>query len=187
MAQRETVKVEQVAYGFFCAVLIPLGLGCILFLRDYNPKISLIYIVLVFGSAWLADAGGLFAGKLFGKHKFAPSISPKKTVEGVIGAVALGTGGSLLLTYLCAEVLPLFDFAIQINYWALAVVTLVASCISIFGDLSASLLKRQFGLKDFGHILPGHGGIMDRFDSILLVAPLFLLMAEYFPWIITTM
>ena len=187
LLRRETVKIEQVAYGFFCTVLIPLGLGCILFLRDYNPSISLIYIVLVFSSAWLADAGGLFAGKLFGKHKFAPAISPKKTVEGVIGAVVLGTGGSLLVTFLCVEVLPFFDFPIQINYWALTGVVFLASCISIFGDLSASLIKRQFDLKDFGHILPGHGGIMDRFDSILLVAPLFLFMLEYFPWFITTL
>jgi phosphatidate cytidylyltransferase len=132
------------------------------------------------GGAWLSDTGAYFAGRAIGRHKLAPQISPKKTVEGAIAArflrhspCCLSRGCySLMVSFIGYRLIFLFE-----NFLHDANLTTV----SILGDLSASVIKRQYGVKDYGSIMPGHGGVMDRFDSALTVAPLVYLISQWVP------
>ena len=122
---------------------------------------------MVFGGAWLTDTCAFFAGKLCGRHKLCPNISPKKTVEGAIGGV-LGTTILFLAYGYALQQLA----GITVHYLHLGVLAVCAGIVSEIGDLTASMIKRELKLKDFGNVMPGHGGILDRFDSLLFVAPL---------------
>ncbi|WP_144391650.1 phosphatidate cytidylyltransferase [Pleionea sediminis] len=124
---------------------------------------------------WGADVGGYIFGKLFGKHKLAPSVSPGKTWEGFLG----GLGLSLVVAFVGSYLL---NFKIN-DYFIFAGSVIFITVISVFGDLFVSLLKRQENLKDTSHLLPGHGGILDRLDSSLAVAPFFLLIFSFQGWI----
>ena len=120
-------------------------------------------LLSVFIMVWVCDSGAYFSGRFFGKHKMSPQLSPKKTVEGAIGGV--------LLTILAAFIVNHF-VTIATAWWAVTVLALLAAIGAIVGDLFESYLKRSFGVKDSGNILPGHGGFADRFDSFIMVAPL---------------
>ena len=133
------------------------------------------FVVLILAYAWGGDTCAYFAGRAFGKRKLAPVVSPKKTVEGAIGGVL----GSMVLGVLVTVIYVQFFgrllgfMGMRGGYYALvAVLGAVASVLGIVGDLFASAVKRQCGIKDFGTIFPGHGGILDRFDSVLFIAPL---------------
>ncbi len=121
-----------------------------------------ILIWLVFLSAFGTDIMAYFSGYLFGKHKLCPKISPKKTIEGSIG----GTLGSIAL---CAGFGALLVPDLMIHC---AIIGLLGGIVSQFGDLTASVFKRKMGIKDYGNLIPGHGGILDRFDSVLFTAPM---------------
>lgn len=122
-----------------------------------TPYVWLVYII-AFGS----DTFAFFTGKFFGKNKLYPEVSPNKTIEGAIGGVI----GSTILS------LIYFNY-LSINiYFYIIIFSVMASLMSMIGDLAASKMKREFKIKDFGYMLPGHGGIMDRFDSVLFVAPI---------------
>ena len=124
-----------------------------------------VIFVLVFIVAWISDAGAYFVGSLLGKHKLIPEVSPKKTVEGAIGGIVI----AILAFLLYGWGVELFtDY--EANYAVLAISGGILAVISQVGDLIASLLKRGHGIKDYSNILPGHGGIMDRFDSIIAVS-----------------
>jgi phosphatidate cytidylyltransferase len=123
-----------------------------------------------FGSDTLA----LFAGMLFGKHKLAPLVSPKKTVEGGLGGLLGGVLGMLVVKWI-AEPLTAAAF----SYGFCVLTGLVGSVISQIGDLSFSVIKREFGIKDYGKLLPGHGGVLDRFDSVTFAAPFLWLLLSY--------
>ena len=110
---------------------------------------------------------GHILGLRFGKHKLAPVVSPHKTIEGVIGGVASAVIGMVLY----ALILDL-AFSFRVNYGYAVLYGLLGSAMGVFGDLSYSVIKRQTGLKDYGYLIPGHGGFLDRFDSITTVAPL---------------
>ncbi len=133
------------------------------------------YLVLIFLLAWIPDTGAYFCGSLFGKHKMAPVISPKKTIEGAVGGLLVCIG----VSYLYAWIVSLTGATV--NYWIVAVYALLGTLISILGDLTASLIKRYYNIKDYGNLIPGHGGIMDRFDSIWFVAPFVYLMVQLCP------
>ncbi|MEG2428933.1 MAG: phosphatidate cytidylyltransferase [Oscillospiraceae bacterium] len=165
----------------FFSIAVPLMFSTLILLRvKYDNYIGLYYTFLIFACAWGSDTGAYFAGKFLGKHKLAPKISPNKTVEGVIGGVfscmifvTLVTGGFYLVLK------NMFNFTMHINFITLAIVSICASIVGVFGDLSASAIKRQCKIKDFGSILPGHGGVMDRFDSMLLIAPFFFIILQF--------
>lgn len=125
------------------------------------------FIMLPFIMAFLSDSGAYFAGKYFGKHKLAPVISPKKTVEGAVGGV-LGAVAGMLIYGLVLQ----FAFDFTVNYFYAILYGLIGSLGGAFGDLCFSVIKRQTGIKDYGNLIPGHGGILDRFDSMMLVGPL---------------
>ena len=130
----------------------------------------------------MGDAGAYFVGSAIGKHKLCPDISPKKTVEGAIGGVV--TTGIIFVIYayfyrMVQLSMGVDDFSV--NYIVLAVVGMVCAVLGMLGDLSASLVKRQTGIKDFGKLMPGHGGMLDRFDSVLFVAPFLAIVLKFLP------
>ena len=137
---------------------------------------AVFFILLILCFAWGGDTCAYFAGRAFGKHKLCPVVSPKKTVEGAIGGV-LGTmvfGVAATLIYSIAadrmEAFTRSNIGVSM-YVVIALLACVAAVLGIYGDLFASVVKRQCGIKDYGTIFPGHGGIMDRFDSVLFIAP----------------
>ena len=117
--------------------------------------------------AFLSDTGAYFAGYFFGKHKLAPVISPKKTIEGVVGGVL----GAMVGMVIYCLVMQLF-FKYRVNYAFALIYGFVGSLAAVFGDLCFSVIKRQTGIKDYGNLIPGHGGILDRFDSMMVIGPL---------------
>ena len=142
---------------------------------------AIFFILLILCFAWGGDTCAYFAGRAFGKHKLCPVVSPKKTVEGAVGGVI----GALLLllgvAYLLSHGFAMLGSPIEVDYLRLALISPLLSLTSMVGDLSASVIKRQCGIKDFGSIMPGHGGVLDRFDSVLFVMPLVYIIARHLP------
>ena len=137
---------------------------------------AVFFILLILCFAWGGDTCAYFAGRAFGKHKLCPVVSPKKTVEGAIGGV-LGTmvfGVIATVIYSIAanrmEAFTRTNIGVSM-YVIIALLACVAAVLGIYGDLFASVVKRQCGIKDYGTIFPGHGGILDRFDSVMFIAP----------------
>lgn len=161
----------MIASFFYIAFL----LGFVFLLRERPSGVFLVW--LAFFAAWGADTCAYFAGMLFGKRKLCPQLSPKKTVEGAIGGVL---GAVVLALVFRILVFHFFNYTFGFANLTLAVIVAVAAVLSIFGDLSASAIKRQTGVKDFGKLFPGHGGILDRFDSLLFTAPAVYIMLNYF-------
>ncbi len=152
-------------FGFFYVVML---FSSVYLVRNYE-RLGAFFVWLIFISAWGCDTGAYFSGKLFGKHKLVPKLSPKKTVEGAIGGVAVAT----LIAFLYGFIISRFSAnAAEVRIIAYCTISgFLGSIFSQFGDLTASAIKRYNGIKDFGRIIPGHGGVMDRFDSILFTAP----------------
>ena len=120
--------------------------------------------------SWMSDTGAYFTGVCFGKHKMAPVISPKKTGEGFFGGWVISVGLTVLYGVICNAIVGTTVFSLPM----LAIMAAVLAPVSVAGDLVASLIKRRTGIKDYGNIMPGHGGVMDRFDSVSFIAPLVL-------------
>ena len=133
----------------------------------------LVLVPLV--AAFCSDSAALFTGMACGKHKLAPKASPKKTVEGAAGGLVGGVLGMIVfrIIFFFVTVQPL-----SIG-WCM-VIGLVGAFMGQLGDLSFSIIKRQFGIKDYGRLLPGHGGVLDRFDSVMFIAPLVSIVVRYF-------
>lgn len=186
IAYHSTLRIEKVALAFFFGILIPFSFFPLQYVHDsFEVHVSILYLLFMLGGAWLTDTGAYFAGRAFGKHKMAPTISPKKTIEGAVGGVIFNIFCcfALAAVYVFA-VKNMFGISITVNYLALGILAPIASLAGILGDLVASVLKRQCNIKDFGSIMPGHGGVMDRFDSVLFVAPTVYIFIHYFPIIL---
>ncbi len=158
-----TVKTSDASHAFAMLFYIIASFVSIVVLR-YIPYGNIIYL-MVFLIAWVSDGAAYFVGTFLGKHKLAPEISPKKTVEGAIGGVIFAIIGAIVFGVIVSKVEP----TLAPNYLRLALIGGVLSVIAQLGDLWASLIKREYGVKDYSNILPGHGGIFDRFDSVLAV------------------
>lgn len=156
---------DKTALCLAAGVVIPILFGSIV--RIHATFYGRFFVLVPFAMAFLSDTGAYFAGMAFGKHKLAPVISPKKTIEGVVGGVLAAMVGMLI--YCC--VLQVF-FKLNTNYLAALLYGLLGSLGGVFGDLCFSVIKRQTGIKDYGNLIPGHGGILDRFDSMMVVGPL---------------
>lgn len=170
-------KFEDVVMSMFCGVIVPYVMSTITLLRNLclsRPDLfqqSHVFFIIFTAllSAWLNDTFAYFVGRKFGKHKLAPNISPKKSVEGAIGGIVI----TMLFNLAFFFIFDYFFFKNDtIKWWMIPATSMFLSAISIGGDLSASVIKRNFGEKDFGTIFPGHGGIMDRFDSYSFVMPM---------------
>ena len=167
VVMRDGMKIEfpKIAMCLVAGILLPMLLSSLVRIHTWDKGRHFIFVPFVF--AFMSDTGAYFAGMLFGKHKLAPVISPKKTVEGMVGGVLVTVGGMALYCLVLEE-----GFGMQPNYWLSIVYGLAGALISVFGDLCFSVIKRQTGIKDYGNLIPGHGGILDRFDSMMLAGPL---------------
>lgn len=172
----KNLKFEQVVCSLFSAFAVPSALSCIVLFRDtyvsfpdlFKKTDGVFLIIYAFFSCWLSDTFALFVGMKFGKHKLSPVISPKKTVEGAVGGVICTAAINTVLYFIFKYN---FELSEKLSLPLIIICSICLSVVSIFGDLAASTIKRHHGIKDFGNILPGHGGVMDRFDSSCFVFP----------------
>lgn len=164
--------ISEMAMVYVTVCFIVNGFSSIVLLRDYEYG-QYIYL-LVFLCPWMTDIFAYFTGYFLGKHKLIPDVSPKKTVEGAIGGVVFCTLSFLLYGFIMTKAID----GIKANYLACIVVGVVLSVVSQCGDLIFSLIKRKYGIKDYGKLMPGHGGILDRCDSVIASAPFVLLMFD---------
>ena len=160
-----TFKAEQVMTVFFGVFYVAVMLSFILMTRNLPDGKFIVW--LIFLCSWGCDTCAYCVGMLIGKHKMAPVLSPKKSVEGGVGGVV---GAALLgVIYAVATQGPMVEYAVICGIGAL---------ISMVGDLAASAIKRNQGIKDYGKLIPGHGGILDRFDSVIFTAPVIYYLAK---------
>lgn len=172
-------RASQVMRSYFSFVYAPVMLSFVLMTRQLSVNqaegiynVGFFSVWMTFISAWGSDTCAYFTGVLFGKHKITPRLSPKKSVEGCIGGV-IGAG---LLGLVYGLVLKNLGRLPAEDLWAYPLLGTCGSVVGQIGDLAASAIKRDFGIKDYGKCIPGHGGIMDRFDSVIFTAPLIYLL-----------
>ena len=168
---RGKIKLSDASVLFTMLFYTLIGFNALYFLR-HQPKGGYL-IALLFIVPWSTDIFAYFAGRLFGKHKLIPDVSPKKTVEGAIGGFVMAT----VMTVLYGLVVGLFG-SVSPQYLSLVVAGMLMSVASMIGDLVASLVKRNYGVKDYSRLLPGHGGVLDRFDSTLAAAFILIILYE---------
>lgn len=164
LVQHKTVSVTDAAMVIFSVVYIPYFLTNLLYIRKLDSGNLLIWLPFV--GAFLTDTCAYFAGVFLGKHKLCPNISPKKTIEGSIGGILGCMGACMLYGWILEK-----GWSLNVNYLHLAGLGMIMAIVSQIGDLSASIIKRKFGIKDYGNLFPGHGGILDRLDSVIMIAP----------------
>ena len=159
------LRLDRISVCVMAGLLIPYLLSALvrIICKDAGRQLILIPFVIAF----MSDSGAYFVGRAFGRHKLAPVISPNKTMEGMAGGVIAAILGMLVY---CLILNTAFDTAV--NYPFAITYGILGSLAGVFGDLCFSAVKRQTGIKDYGNLIPGHGGILDRFDSLVVVAPL---------------
>ena len=166
-------KTEQVLHTFFAVIYAAVLMSFIYLVRSGDDGIFLIW--LIFLSSWGCDTCAYCAGMLLGKHKMAPVLSPKKSWEGAVGGVV----GAALLTLIYCFVFQGSMGSTNRDIIMLCMICAIGAIISMIGDLTASAIKRNYDIKDYGRLIPGHGGILDRFDSVIFTAPIIYYLALY--------
>lgn len=167
-------EAKDIMAVFFGLIYVAVMLSYLYQLRIMENGVYLVWLIFI--CSWGCDTCAYCVGKLIGKHKMAPVLSPKKSVEGAIGGV-IGTALlSVIYTSIFRSQMGLDTKGIVV----LAIISAVAGLISMVGDLTASAIKRNYDIKDYGTLIPGHGGIMDRFDSMMITAPIIYYLAVYF-------
>jgi len=166
LRKHKEIRYEQVFFVLAVMILVPQAMTTMVRMERYDSENGLFLLIMGLCGAWIADTGAYFTGVAIGKHKLCPEISPKKTIEGLVGGIV-----TTAVVYAVA-------FSVYYGFTAKRAVIacatgIVCAVIGTVGDLSASMVKRQIGFKDYGKIMPGHGGLMDRFDSVLFVLPTF--------------
>jgi len=146
-------------------IYVVLGFSCLLVLRDW--EFGGYLFLLPFFCAWVSDTAAYFTGRAFGKNKLIPDVSPNKTIEGAVGGLTV----TCVFMVIYGAIVR-FAFNVGVNIVGLILLGLMLSAVSMVGDLIASLIKRHYKIKDYSHIFPGHGGVLDRFDSVLATAPM---------------
>lgn len=167
--KRQTFSVKDVAVAYSMTLLISLSLNTIIELRNWAGNYSNFYVLLALATSWMSDTGAYFSGKIFGKNKLCPDVSPKKTIEGAVGGVIISVLSNLFICFIFERFL--FNPQAYVNYPRVALLVFFGAIFSIIGDLCFSMIKRSYQVKDFGSMIPGHGGVLDRFDSVIFVAP----------------
>lgn len=165
---------EQIMVTFFGIFYVAVMLSFVYLTRSMHDGLYLVW--LIFLCSWGTDTSAYCVGVLFGKHKMSPKLSPKKSIEGAVGGIV----GAMLLTWLF-----LVAFSGKMEAYSdsdtliFVIIAGVCSFISMIGDLTASAIKRNYDIKDYGTLIPGHGGILDRFDSVIFIAPIVYLLITY--------
>lgn len=166
------LPIREAALITIMTFYITFGFSSMLILRART--FGFYIFLLVFLSAWITDAGAYFVGVLFGRHKLIEDVSPKKTIEGAVGGIVICVAAFCIYGFIVGRICEATP-----KYLSLCAAGAIMALISQCGDLIASLIKRQYNIKDYGKILPGHGGIMDRFDSIIATAPFFFFLSSF--------
>ncbi len=173
-SERGGVKLEQILSCLFGGIFIPVMLTSLVDLKLMENGRYLVLLPVI--CAFLTDTGAYFAGVFLGKHRGITRVSPNKSLEGYIGGIL--SGGVFLLLY--GMILQRFA-GLSVSLPTIALYGLLGSAVTELGDLSFSLIKREFGVKDYGKLLPGHGGMLDRFDSMTFAAPMLLFLVQVMP------
>lgn len=171
-------KLTDLCVCFMTVFYILLGFNGMLFVHDHAAGGEYIYLIAFIG-AWITDIFAYFCGMLFGrggKHKLIPDVSPKKTVEGSIGGIVF----CILAMVLYGVIVSAIEPTLEANIPVFACAGLLISIVSQIGDLCMSFIKRTYGIKDYGKLFPGHGGMLDRFDSVLAVSSVLLVITTFF-------
>lgn len=168
-------RTDQVTGAFFGFLYVAVMLSCIYELRNMEHGVWLVW--LIFLASWGSDTCAYCVGMLIGKHKMTPKLSPKKSVEGAVGGVV---GAALLGGIYARAIAGRLDADSTQLVLSFAAICVVGALISMVGDLAASAIKRNHDIKDYGKLIPGHGGILDRFDSVIFVAPVIYYLAQVF-------
>lgn len=166
--------ISAVARAFFGCIYVPTLLHFILLTRNLNAGKYLVW--LIFLSSWGCDTCAYCVGVLFGKHKMSPVLSPKKSIEGAIGGIV----GTIILTYVFCRVFKSQMVLSDTNVYIISGLSAIGAFISMVGDLAASAIKRNYDIKDYGKLIPGHGGVLDRFDSVIITAPIIYYLGSFF-------
>lgn len=166
VCQFPNYKAGQLMEAYFEFIYAPILLSFLFLIRGtWGPYM----LGLVFLCSWGSDTCAYCAGILFGKHKMTPRLSPKKTIEGAIGGIA---GAALLFALYIHYIVNVYSgYKITLSFVAAMIFGALGAVVSMIGDLAASAIKRDYNIKDYGKLIPGHGGIMDRFDSVIIVTP----------------
>lgn len=168
------VRAEDILFCLFGGILYPVLMSSLVQLRMMEKGAFLVMLPII--SAFLTDTGAYFVGMFLGKHRGIVPVSPKKSAEGFVGGLVSG-----VLFMLGYGLVMCCGFGLEVDMLRLALYGLVGSFVTMLGDLSFSLIKRQFGIKDYGSLIPGHGGMLDRFDSMSFAAPTMLLLVTLLP------
>ena len=171
---RGKMKFSEIAKVFMATAYIVSAFTSMVILRYMQAGLWLFVMLLV--CAWGSDTFAYFTGVLIGKHKLIPEISPKKTIEGSIGGIVCASLGLALFGFIISKTTDYTP-----NYIVLLVAGVLLAASSQIGDIIASLIKREYGVKDYGNIFPGHGGVMDRFDSVMSIATILMIISIIFP------
>lgn len=166
-------NIQDYATMYIMLFYVVISTSCILMLYHQNFG-SYIYM-LCFFCAWSSDTAAYFTGRAFGKHKLCPEISPKKTVEGAVGGVVFCVIFVLCYTFIISRILN-----VRMQVFNIIIAAILMSVVSMLGDLIASLAKRHYNIKDYGNLFPGHGGMLDRFDSVFATAPILFILYTVF-------
>ncbi len=168
------VPFSAVLTGFFAGLLVPLCLSALVSMRKMDN--GGILVIMSFVITAVSDTGGYFGGMFFGKHKGVVKASPNKSLEGFAGSFILGIVGILIFGLIMDKAV-----GISVNYGYLVLYAALGNITTQIGDLAFSVVKRQHGIKDYGKLIPGHGGVLDRFDSMIFTGPLVYLLVTHFP------
>lgn len=166
-------QADQVMKNMFCFLYAPILLSFIYLIRILPNGHYIVWMIFI--CSWVCDTCAYAVGMLIGKHKMAPVLSPKKSIEGGVGGVV----GSAIVGALFGWIMQMRVTSDANSIWMMALVGAIGAMISQVGDLSASAIKRNYEIKDYGTLIPGHGGIMDRFDSVIITAPIVYFLASW--------
>lgn len=172
--KEKPVKFFDILTVLFGGFVIPCALSCLVILK--MKELGHLYVLLPFLCTFVSDSGAYFAGVFLGKHKGIFKVSPNKSAEGCVGSVL-----SLVIGMLIYGLVLRFALKIEVNFAVLMLYAVVGNVMTQLGDLAFSLIKREHGIKDYGNLIPGHGGMLDRFDSMIFAAPVIYILVTLIP------
>ena len=173
----DEISFSDAAFAILGTIIIVFGMTAMLIVPNSFHGYFSLFIVITLAIPWVSDAGAYFTGVLLGKHKLCPNISPQKTIEGFAGGILTG----IICALAIALVFNSISHTAKLNVGLMLLLGAVVSVVAVVGDLSFSLVKRSCEIKDFGSFFPGHGGVLDRFDSVIFTAPVVYFMVKFLP------